>query len=70
MLGAADALVDEVRSADNLAKTCQADVDALYRLLRVLASSRIMEETHRAIFGYWSLLTDCNPDGQACLTGV
>ena len=34
----ADALADEVRSADDLAKTCQADVDALYRLLRALAS--------------------------------
>jgi len=28
-LGVADALADEVRSADDLAKTCQADVDAL-----------------------------------------
>ena len=36
-LGVADALADEVRSADDLAKTCQADVDALYRLLRALA---------------------------------
>jgi hypothetical protein len=27
-LGVADALADEVRSADDLAKTCQADVDA------------------------------------------
>jgi DNA-binding NarL/FixJ family response regulator len=34
----ADALADEVRSADDLAKTCQADVDSLYRLLRALAS--------------------------------
>jgi hypothetical protein len=33
-LGIADALGDEVRSVDHLAETCQADVDALYRLLR------------------------------------
>jgi hypothetical protein len=58
-LGVADAPADEVRSADDLAKTCQGDVDAPYRLLRGLASIRVMEETHRGIFGYWSLLTDC-----------
>jgi hypothetical protein len=44
-LGIADALGDEVRSADHLAETCQADVDALYRLLRALASIGITEET-------------------------
>ena len=37
-LGVADALADEVRSADDLAKTCQADVDAPYRVSRALAS--------------------------------
>jgi hypothetical protein len=31
-LGIADALRDEVRSVDHLAETCQADVDALYRV--------------------------------------
>src|SRR6266849_1821228 len=41
----ADALGDEVRSFDHLAETCQADVDALYRLLRALASIGITEET-------------------------
>jgi hypothetical protein len=44
-LGIADALGDEVRSVDRLAETCQADVDALYRLLRALASIGITEET-------------------------
>ena len=29
-LGVADALADEVRSADDLAKTCQADADPLF----------------------------------------
>jgi len=43
-LGVADALGDEVRSADDLAEICQADVDALYRLLRALASIGITEE--------------------------
>jgi hypothetical protein len=38
-----------------LAKTCQADVDALHRLLRALANIRVMEETRRDIFGHWSL---------------
>jgi hypothetical protein len=40
----ADALGDEVRSVDHLAETCQADVDALYRLLLALASIGITEE--------------------------
>jgi hypothetical protein len=44
-LGVADALGDEVRSVDDLAATCRADVDALYRLLRALASIGITEET-------------------------
>jgi DNA-binding IclR family transcriptional regulator len=39
------ALGDEVRSVDNLAETCQADVEALYRLLRALASIGITKET-------------------------
>jgi hypothetical protein len=37
-LGIADALGDEIRSVGFLAEICQADADALYRLLRALAS--------------------------------
>jgi hypothetical protein len=37
-LGIADALGDELRSVGFLAENCQADADALYRLLRALAS--------------------------------
>ncbi len=44
-LGIADALGDEARSADQLAEACQADPDALYRLLRTLASMGVTEET-------------------------
>jgi hypothetical protein len=44
-LGIADALGDEVRSVNTLAESCQADADALYRLLRALASIGITEET-------------------------
>ncbi|HEY6466470.1 MAG TPA: methyltransferase [Candidatus Acidoferrales bacterium] len=44
-LGVADALGDEVRSIENLAQACRADTDALYRLLRALASIGITEET-------------------------
>jgi hypothetical protein len=44
-LGVADALGDETRSIDELAETCHADPNALYRLLRVLASIGITEET-------------------------
>jgi hypothetical protein len=44
-LGVADALGDEVRGVDDLAESCKADVDALYRLLRTLASIGITEET-------------------------
>jgi hypothetical protein len=43
-LGVADALGDEMRSVEHLAETCQAEADALYRLLRALASIGIMEE--------------------------
>jgi hypothetical protein len=44
-LGIADALGDEVRSVAFLAESCQADVDALYRLLRALAGIGVTEET-------------------------
>jgi len=44
-LGIADALADEVRNVGFLAEHCQADPDALYRLLRTLASLGITEET-------------------------
>jgi len=44
-LGIADALGDEARDVGFLAETCQADPDALYRLLRALASIGISEET-------------------------
>jgi len=44
-LGVADALGDEVRNVSYLAETCQADADALYRLLRTLASIGVTEET-------------------------
>jgi hypothetical protein len=44
-LGVADALGDEVRSVGFLAESCEADADALYRLLRALASIGVTEET-------------------------
>ena len=44
-LGVADALGDEVRSVGLLAEKCQADANALYRLLRALASIGVTEET-------------------------
>ena len=44
-LGVADALGDEVRSIGFLAENCQADADALYRLLRALAGIGVTEET-------------------------
>ena len=44
-LGIADALGDEVRKVSFLAEECQADPDALYRLLRALASVGVTEET-------------------------
>ena len=44
-LGVADALGDEVSSIDFLAEKCQADANALYRLLRALASIGVTEET-------------------------
>jgi O-methyltransferase domain/Dimerisation domain len=44
-LGVADALGDEERGVEDLAQACHADADALYRLLRVLASLGVTEET-------------------------
>jgi O-methyltransferase domain/Dimerisation domain len=44
-LGVADALGDEVRDVEFVSETCQTDADALYRLLRVLASLGLTEET-------------------------
>jgi hypothetical protein len=44
-LGIADALGDEARDIGFLAERCQADPDALYRLLRALASIGVTEET-------------------------
>ncbi|MGA7521472.1 MAG: methyltransferase [Acidobacteriaceae bacterium] len=44
-LGVADALGDEVRRVEELAVACQANEDALYRLLRALASIGVTEET-------------------------
>jgi hypothetical protein len=44
-LGIADAIGDEVRSVGSLAEKCRADADALYRLLRALASIGVTEET-------------------------
>ncbi len=44
-LGVADAIADEVRSVAFLAEKCQADRDALYRLLRALAGIGVTEET-------------------------
>lgn len=44
-LGVPDALGDETRDVGFLAKACQADPDALYRLLRVLSSLGVTEET-------------------------
>jgi hypothetical protein len=44
-LGIADALGDDERSVRYLAEACQADPDALYRLLRALASIGVTAET-------------------------
>jgi len=44
-LGIADALGDEVRNVGFLAEKCEADADALYRLLRALSSIGVTEET-------------------------
>jgi O-methyltransferase domain/Dimerisation domain len=44
-LGVADALGDDVHSVGFLAEKCGADADALYRLLRTLASIGVTEET-------------------------
>jgi hypothetical protein len=44
-LGVADALGDELSSVGFLAEKCQTDANALYRLLRALASIGVTEET-------------------------
>lgn len=49
-LGVADALGDGERSVESLANACHADANALYRLLRALASIGITTETKPAHF--------------------
>ena len=49
-LKVADALQDQTRSVDELAQTCQAHPESLYRLLRALASFGIVAETEPASF--------------------
>lgn len=44
-LGVADALADSDRDIDALAQACHANPDALYRLLRTMASIGLVEET-------------------------
>jgi len=44
-LGLADALADQHRDVDDLARTCSAQPAALYRLLRALASFGVVSET-------------------------
>lgn len=44
-LGVADVLGDAERGVDALAEVCHADPDALYRLLRTMASIGLVEET-------------------------
>ncbi len=44
-LGVADALGTEERGVEELAKSCQADCDSLYRLLRALAAVGIVSQT-------------------------
>ena len=44
-LGVADALGDEARAVSDLAEKCEADANALYRLLRALAAIGVTEET-------------------------
>jgi hypothetical protein len=54
-LGVADALGDEVRSVNFLAEKCHADANALFRLLRALASIGVTEETTPEHFRLTSL---------------
>ncbi len=49
-LGVADALQDEERDVQELAERCKADADALYRLLRALASIGVTQETSERRF--------------------
>lgn len=64
-LGIADALGDEVRNLGFLSESCQADPDALYRLLRALASIGVIEETapeHFRITPFGKPLRKDDPD--------
>ncbi|MGH9640102.1 MAG: methyltransferase family protein, partial [Bryobacteraceae bacterium] len=49
-LGIADALGDSEQTVERLATQCQAQPEALYRLLRALASFGIVAETKPACF--------------------
>jgi hypothetical protein len=59
-LGIADALGDELRSVGFLAENCQAGADALYRLLRALASMLSISE--EALNGLGTILKPLTQD--------
>ena len=58
-LGVADALGDEIRSVEFLAEKCHADADALYRLLRALASIGV--DVYKRQFCSWLVTQPSGP---------
>jgi hypothetical protein len=61
-LGVADALGDASRAVQELAAICHADPDALYRLLRALASFGVVQETAPKQFSLTPLGTPLRKD--------
>src|SRR5215831_12075256 len=61
-LGIADALAGGPKSVDELAAATKTDANALYRLLRALASMGVLEETAPARFGLTKFGDPLRPD--------
>ena len=69
VLGIVDRLVDESQSSDALAVAVGADPDALYRLLRALASIGVLREENGRRFGLTTLGAGLRSDSSESLAG-
>src|SRR5215218_290343 len=68
-LGIADLLADGVRSSEELAALASADPDALYRLLRALATVGVLAEEDGRRFGLTAIGDGLRTDAEGSLAG-
>jgi hypothetical protein len=68
-LGIADLLADGSRASDEIAHAANADADAMYRLLRALASVDVLTESEGRTFGLTELGETLRSDGEGSMRG-